>query len=409
MAGSGRFGPGNWDARGRMLGRSAKVLDGPTGGVAKRGGGMDRPVGIAEELASEEYEVCLTLVDDGVCLGGFSNEANRSGWDCGFGANSGGKVDLEAGADGNLGVRNLATGGNIHQVDSAHAKQCSELHGLIRAPAAVDPIGGGDADEEGQVGRPLSADGVNHFENEASAILKTAAVCIGALISEGREELVEQIAVGGVNLDKVKARLEGAPRSLAKGFNCGVDAGLIKRLGHGIARRKCEGAGRNRLPAAILGQEQALSVKGHGHAAFSSGVGQLNAGASALRVEKACDARKCRDVLVFPDAEIAVGDAAFRRDCGGFNHDQSGAALCAGPKMDEMPIRGESVLRRILAHGRNADSIRKDDRTKLKGRKKRMAHEGLDDWQGPGMQSQLGNQLLASSRSEEHTSELQSL
>ena len=60
---------------------------------------------------------------------------------------------------------------------------------------------------------------------------------------------------------------------------------------------------------------------------------------------------------VLPDAEIAGGDAAFGGDGGGFQDDQAGATLGAGAEVDEMPIRGEAVLRGVLAHGGDADAV----------------------------------------------------
>jgi hypothetical protein len=105
-----------------MLGRCAKVLDRPAGGIVKCGRGMHRPARIAEELAGKEYQVRLTRFDDGVRLGGLSDEADRRGWDCSFGADSGGEPDLEAGANRDFGVGDLPSGGNINQVDSVLAK-----------------------------------------------------------------------------------------------------------------------------------------------------------------------------------------------------------------------------------------------------------------------------------------------
>ena len=84
--------------------------------------------------------------------------------------------------------------------------------GFIDRPAAFGPVGGGDADEEGQVSGPDGADGVDDLEEEADAVLEAAAVLIGALVGEGREELVEEVAVGGVDLDEVEAGGEGAMR-----------------------------------------------------------------------------------------------------------------------------------------------------------------------------------------------------
>ncbi len=50
---------------------------------------------------------------------------------------------------------------------------------------------------------------------------------------------------------------------------------------------------------------------GNRHAGLATGVGELGAGVGSVLVEKVGDALELRDVLVFPDAEIAGGDAAF--------------------------------------------------------------------------------------------------
>jgi hypothetical protein len=46
--------------------------------------------------------------------------------------------------------------------------------------------------------------------------------------------------------------------------------------------------------------------------------------------------------------------------------------------MDEVPIVGKAVFRRVLTHGRDTDPVGESDGTELKWRKKRMAHVGLN-------------------------------
>jgi hypothetical protein len=195
------------------------------------------------------------------------------------------------------------------------------------------------------VGRPLGADGRDHFEHEAGTILKAAAIGIGAVVGERGEELVEEIAVRGMDFDKVEARHEGPAGCFAKGLDYGVDASPIKRKRDGIVGRKSEGAGSDCLPSAIRGQEQTLSLLRRSHAALAAGMGQLNARAGTLGVEKACDSGEGGDVCVFPDAEIGRGDSSFRDDCRGFDDDEAGATLSAGAQVDEVPMTGETIER----------------------------------------------------------------
>ena len=156
---------------------------------------------------------------------------------------------------------------------------------------------------------------------------------------------MEQVAVGRVNLNEVKACGDGALRGGGKcGDNVG-DSRLIERLRDGIVGSKGKGAGRDRLPAALVGKQQALPGEGRRHAAFTAGVRELDACMDSLRVKETDDLLELGNVRVFPDAQIAAGDAALGRDCGGLKNDESGATLSATAEMDEMPVGGKSVLR----------------------------------------------------------------
>jgi len=257
----------------------------------------------------------------------------------------------------------------------------SELDGLVDGPAwgdFVGPVGGGDANEEGQMSGPFGADGVDNFEEQANAVFEAAAVVVGSLIGERGEEFVNQVAVGGVDFNEIEACGEGSAGGEAEGVHGGVDAGLVERLGDCVAGRKGDGGGGDGLPGAFFRQEEAFGDEGRSHAAFAAGVGKLNAGAGALGVKELRDALEGGDVLVFPDAEVAGGDATFRRDGGGFKGDEGGAALGSRAEVDQVPIGGEAVLRGVLAHGRNADAICELERAEIEGRKERVGHGWLD-------------------------------
>ena len=48
------------------------------------------------------------------------------------------------------------------------------------------------------------SDRVDHFEQEARAVLDAAAVSVGALVGAVAQELIDQIAIGAVHLDAVE-------------------------------------------------------------------------------------------------------------------------------------------------------------------------------------------------------------
>ena len=242
-----------------MRGRSAEVLDGPTGWLAEGGSSMERPVGIAEHFASEEDEIGLSFGDDGVGLMGIGDHADGGCRDGGFGADARGEGYLVAGAEGDGGMGDETAGGAIDQVDATGAELPGERDGVVDGPTIFGPVGCGDTDEEGQVGGPDGAHGVNNLEGKAGAVLEAAAIGVGALVGEGREEFVEQVAVGRVDFDDVEASGGSAPGRLLEGANDGVDAVLRKGLRNGIVRGKRDCARGDGVPSALLGGDESIA------------------------------------------------------------------------------------------------------------------------------------------------------
>ena len=89
------------------------------------------------------------------------------------------------------------------------------------------------------------------------------------------------------------------------------------------------------------------------------------------------DLFELRDMLILPDAQVIDRNAAIRCDGGGLGHYQPCATLCATAQVHQVPVIGEPVFRRVLAHRRNANAIGKRDGTQLKRRKKRIAHKWI--------------------------------
>ena len=96
-------------ACGGEMGRGAEVLGGPTDGFPEGCGGVEGEVGIAKHLTGEEDEIGFAIGHNVIGLKGIGDHADGCGGDVGFAADSGGELDLEAGAGWNLGVGNLAT------------------------------------------------------------------------------------------------------------------------------------------------------------------------------------------------------------------------------------------------------------------------------------------------------------
>ena len=74
-------------------------------------------------------------------------------------------------------------------------------------------------------------------------------------------------------------------------------------------------------------------------------------------MEEGGDALELGDVLVFPDAEVAGGDAGFGADGVGLGDDEAGAADGAASEVNEVPIVGKTVDGGVFAHGGDRDAI----------------------------------------------------
>lgn len=214
---------------------------------------MQRPVGIAEHLAGEEDQIGLTLADDCIGLMRVGDHADGRGGNCGFGADARGKRSLETGTGRDFGVRNQASGRDVDEVDAMSAEEACESDRVIWRPAALSPIRRRDADEEGEVGRPNCADCVDDLKQEARAVFEAAAVGIRAVIGERRQELMEQIAVGSVDLNEVEACSVGALCRPCESRDDGVDAGLVECLRGGVVRGDGDCARGDGLPAPFGG------------------------------------------------------------------------------------------------------------------------------------------------------------
>ncbi len=205
--------------------------------------------------------------------------------------------------------------------------------------------------------------GRDHFAERAGAIIERTAVFVGALIAQRRQKAVEQISVRGVNLDHLRAGLQRSQGGVGKRPHDALDSRVIQFCRNDIARGKRQGTRRkDRPPAAIFFLDHMFpGFPGRSRARFPARVRELHPGNGALRFDEAKNPRQHFDVIVFPKSEVFRTDASFRQDGRCFRHDQRGAPDRATAEMDEVPVVGEAVGARILAHGRNADAVPQAD------------------------------------------------
>ncbi len=94
------------------------------------------------------------------------------------------------------------------------------LDGFGGAEPASEPVGEVQLDEQRHARAERGPHGAEHGEREAQAVFEGAAVVVGTAVRVRREELREQVAVTGVQLDGVEAR---RPRDGGAGGEVGDD------------------------------------------------------------------------------------------------------------------------------------------------------------------------------------------
>src|ERR1700676_3080768 len=78
-------------------------------------------------------------------------------------------------------------------------------------------------------------------------------------------------------------------------------------------------------------------------------------------MDEKSDPRQLLNVFIFPNSQIARRDTSFRGNRSRLNHHEGSSAGSSTAQMNQVPITGKSIVRRILAHRRNGDAVTKCD------------------------------------------------
>ena len=230
-------------------------------------------------------------------------------------------------------------------------------------PPLLQPVGGRDAEEQRLVVGPHLPYGVHDFEGESGAVLVGAAVGVGAVVGVRGEELVDQVAVGAVDLGDLETGGQGPAcgvRELAHDLP-DLISGQLGR--HRVLVVEGDRARRECLPPVCVRADRRAALPGPVGRGLAAGVCELDSRHRALRDEEARDAAEGLDLGVVPDAEVVRRDTALGRDAGGLDDDQPGAAGRAGRVVREVPVVRCAGLRafrggRVLAHRGHPDPVR---------------------------------------------------
>ncbi len=207
--------------------RGSQILCRPGDLLAQAFGGMEGPVRVAQQLPCQQDNVCLTGADDGVSLSGIRDHADGASRDPGFAADLFGKFHLVTGAGRDLRILHQGSRGRINQVNPMLFQQFAQLGGFVGIPAPICPVCCRDTHPERPVFGPDLTNRVHNLDEDACAVLETAAVFVGSQIAEWGEELMQQVAMGRMDFYYIKAGLKRPARGIDEGLNDKADPCFI--------------------------------------------------------------------------------------------------------------------------------------------------------------------------------------
>lgn len=264
--------------------------------------------------------------DNGLCLLTSKDRADSSDLQGAVGAkgllDSLGEGDLVTRAGGDL-LHWAETGrGDIDQVNATLLKDLGKLNGVVDRPAlalvlmvGVEPVAGGDTEEQRHVLGDDGAGNVNDLKTETNAVLKGATILVSAVVGGGGDEAVQEVAVGVVDLDGVEASGE---RALGGSSPSGLEV-LDVLEGHllGVAEAVAvwDGAGGLDVvgPAVdVLSSDCAHGDPGGNGGGLATSVGKLDTDLLVLRVGEVNDLLHGLDLAVLPETAVLGCDTSLR-------------------------------------------------------------------------------------------------
>ena len=248
-------------------------------------------------------------------------------------------------------------GGNVGEhgvvVVAAHVAK-----GPVGAEADGDAVGG-----EGTAGE----DGVDHLLEETDAVLGRTAVGVIASVGAGLEEGVEQIPIGGMDLDAVESGLGGQLGGTGVIGDGGPDVveghfrgrfGLDVFLGDGLGLRPAHGDGRGGGDGTRRGMEAGMRLTAH--------VPELHVNDGSLGMDAVGDLLPRGDLLGSADVRCVEPPAALLGDGRGLGDEKSARGALLVVLGHEVVGRGvgRAGVERVLGrgapgagHGGEADAV----------------------------------------------------
>ena len=225
----------------------------------------------------------------------------------------------------------------------------------------------------GHAVRDGGAHRVDDLEQQPDAVVEAAAVGVVAPVGQRREELVEQVAVGRVDLDCVEpgGDAPGAPRRRTRSTTA-ASSGRASGVGSAYPSN-ATAEGRHGGPPARPTRDRAMLRPAHGRyvdALRPAWASWMPIGAP-WPCTKSTIRRQRRCLLVVPDARVLRGDAALRGDRGGLGEHQPAPARGARAEVHEVPVVRTPSTAEYWHIGASQTRLRRVSERRVSGSNKR--------------------------------------
>ena len=338
-----------------------------------------RPTRIEEHRTSQRDHVRIARRNDRLGLHGIRDEAHGHHRHIHRLLHATGKRHLVARPHRDALPRIEAARGHMDHVATVRFQRLRELDGLFQVPTAFDPVGGGQTHGHRAIRRECRTHRIEHLEREAHAVLERAAVLIGALVRQRRQELMQKIPVRAVKLDEVEAESRGANGCLRKSVADTAKPRVVERDRRVITRVERHGGRRHRLPAMLMiGRQLVTTRPRHLGRCLAPRMVELDAHhdvrPAAHAFESAAHGLLGRVVV---QADVTPRDTTFGNDRRRLDGHQGRARHRELAQVDLVPVVHQPVLGRILAHGRDHDPVGQFEIAYLdRFEQRRLRHDG---------------------------------
>ena len=326
---------------------------------------MHGPVRIPQHFACQRHQVATAIGEIGFRLRRFGDQADSHCRDLGFAPDALGKWYVIAGDARYDGERQRtfdAARGAVHHIDPAQFQLARERNGILDLPSTALAVDTRGAKEQRAVLRPRVAGSFDHLEAEPHAAGEIAAVAIVAAIGDGREELLDDVAVGAVDFADVETGIERASARFRVTLNNAPDVVAIHldRNGRaGLEGDRTWSVAPPWRPAAlrVILRERLEAFPWSLGRDLPAGVPKLDRAERTLPAQEIGDPAPCPRLSIGVDPGATVGLASARFDRSLLDKDNSGTPHGELAEMDQVPVAGLAVDRQILRHRRHHDAI----------------------------------------------------